>query len=876
MGKSIDTPLMRQYLEVKRQHPDAILFFRMGDFYEMFFDDAVVVSQQLELTLTSRDRNKEDAVPMCGVPHHAATGYIHRLLELGHRVAICDQVEDPRLARGLVKRAVTQVVTPGVVLDSDHLDARSNNYLLALAASGERYGLAALDLSTSEMRATEVGGQAALTDELARLQPKEVILSPEARAALRALREDAPGSWNAVGVDIFAPRELARPLIEEKIGGVAAVTLDDMPLALEASAAALRYAATTQPALGIPAVRLVAYRPADHLQLDEATVANLEIFSSLMERRREGSLIWAVDATLTAMGARALRQWLERPLLDVATIRRRLDAVELLVEQPTLRRSLRDALRPVYDLERLTTRTVMQVATPRELGRLARSLRQLPLLGALLRQAAAASIDGQLPELLRVPEDMLDEVAATVDGALVDDPPPVAREGGVIRAGHSTELDAIVRLSEGGKSEILAIEARERARTGIASLKVRYNRVFGYYIEVTRSNLRSVPGDYQRKQTLANAERFITVELADYEAKVLGAEERRVTLELELFEELRRQVAQQGPRLSAAARWIATLDALASLAEVAQLHGFTRPDVDDGDVINIEDGRHPVVERFLPAGQFVPNDLTLDPAAGRMLILTGPNMAGKSTVMRQTALITLLAQTGAFVPARRCRVGVVDRIFTRVGASDNLARGESTFMVEMRETAAILQHATARSLVVIDEIGRGTATYDGISIAWAVAEHLHDRIRAKCLFATHYHELCALSDVKPFVRNLTIAVQEWKGNVVFLRKLVPGGSSRSYGIEVARLAGLERAVVTRARRVLAALESGEVLEGVPIRGAGQGSPQLALFAPPLPAADGSTAQLLDELRGINTDEMTPLEALGRLAELVARATAAKN
>jgi DNA mismatch repair protein MutS len=878
MGKSIDTPLMRQYLEVKRQHSDAILFFRMGDFYEMFFDDAVVASQQLELTLTSRDRNKEDAVPMCGVPHHAATGYIHRLLELGHRVAICDQVEDPRLARGLVKRAVTQVVTPGVVLDTDHLDARSNNYLLALVASGDRFGLAALDLSTSEMRATEVDGQDALTDELARLQPKEVILSAESRDALSAVRETVPGAWNVVGAEILGPAAVARPLIEEKIGGAAAATLDEMPQAMQASAAALRYAGATQPAVGIPAVRLVAYRPADHLQLDEATAANLEIFSSLMERRREGSLLWAVDETLTAMGARTLRQWLERPLLDVASIRRRLDAVELLVEQPTPRRSLRDALRPIYDLERLTTRTVMQVVTPRELSRLARSLRQLPQLGQLLRQCAAATIDGDLPELLHVPEDTLAEVAEMIDHALVDDPPHLAREGGVIRPGHNAELDEVVCLSEGGKSEILAIESRERERTGITSLKVRYNRVFGYYIEVTRSNLKSVPADYQRKQTLANAERFITVELADYEAKVLGAEERRVALELELFEELRRRVAQHASRISAAARWIAALDALASLAEVAQLHGFTRPEVDDGEVISIEEGRHPVVERFLPAGQFVPNDLTLDPAAGRMLILTGPNMAGKSTVMRQTALITLLAQAGAFVPARRCRVGVVDRIFTRVGASDNLARGESTFMVEMREMASILQHATARSLVVIDEIGRGTATYDGISIAWAVAEHLHDRVRAKCLFATHYHELCALSDVKPFVRNLTIAVQEWKGSVVFLRKLVPGGSSRSYGIEVARLAGLERTVVARARRVLAALESGEVLEGVPIRGAGQGSPQLGLFASARPAAavDEREAQLLEELCGLDTDHMTPLEALGRLAALVAKATAAKN
>jgi DNA mismatch repair protein MutS len=548
--------------------------------------------------------------------------------------------------------------------------------------------------------------------------------------------------------------------------------------------------------------------------------------------------------------------------------------VVLRVGQASRRRQLREALRQVYDLERLTSRVALQVATPRELARLGRSLRQLPVLAGLLERCTGASLDRELPEALRWPDggDLLADVAELIERALCDDPPALSGEGGIIRSGYNAELDELVGLADGGRSEILAIEARERERTGIGSLKVRFNRVFGYYIEVTRTHLKSVPADYQRKQTLANAERFITPELAEHEARVLGAEERRLALEQQLFEELRRQVAAQVARLTEAAQFVARLDVLAALAEVAQAHDYVRPEVDEGECIIIEDGRHPVVERFLPAGQFVPNDIHLDPAEARLLVLTGPNMAGKSTVMRQTALIVIMAQLGSFVPARRARIGVVDRIFTRVGASDNLARGESTFMVEMRETAAILRHASVRSLVVIDEIGRGTATYDGISIAWAVAEHLHDRVRAKCLFATHYHELCALADGRPRVRNLNVAVQEWKGRIVFLRKLAAGGSSRSYGIEVARLAGLDRSVVERARRVLAALEAGETLDGVPLRGrpADQRSTsQLALFRPPAGPSPAEAA-VLEELRQLRPEELTPLQALNRLAALVER------
>ena len=875
-----DTPLMRQYLGVKGRYPDAIVLFRMGDFFELFFEDAVVASEVMEVTLTSRDKHRDDPVPMCGFPHHAKSGYVRKLLDAGFRVAVCDQVEDPKLARGLVKREVTQVITPGVVLDTDHLDAKANNFLAVLTAdaSGEqpRYGLAALDLSTFELQVTEVEGAAALHDELARLGPKEVVHGELTEALLRPLQQGFSAVWHAGQAELFGDAEADRDLVQSTAGAtLEQLTLDQHPAstALAACAAALRYAEATQPNIGLPSCRVVCYRAADHLQLDEATLANLELFESLMERRRKGSLLWVLDATLTAMGGRLLRRMLALPLLDVAAIRRRHDAVEFLVQRSGLRQRLREGLRLVHDLERLTSRAVLMVATPRELGRMAHSLRQLPGLVGILREAATSStLDQELPELLLGPSDLAQGVADELERTLVDEPPTLTKDGGIIRRGFCTELDELVALSDGGKESILAIEARERERTGINSLKVRYNKVFGYFIEVTRAHSERVPDDYQRKQTLVNAERFVTAELADHEARVLGAEERRVALEQQLFEHLRGEVALAAQQLTTVAGYAAQLDVLCGLAEVAQVHGYTRPEVDDGEVIAIEQGRHPVVERFMPAGQFVPNDITLDPRDGRMVILTGPNMAGKSTVMRQVALITLMAQVGAFVPAGRATVGVVDRIFTRVGASDNLARGESTFMVEMRESATILRHATARSLIVVDEIGRGTATYDGISIAWAVAEFLHDRVRAKCLFATHYHELCALAEVKPFIRNFNIAVQEWQGKVVFLRKLAPGGSSRSYGIEVARLAGLDSWVVARARKVLDALEGGEVMAGLPARtslGAGAATPQLSLFQQGGGAAQLSDEQgaVLEEISRLDPDRITPMQALAKLAEL---------
>ncbi|MBK6848976.1 MAG: DNA mismatch repair protein MutS [Proteobacteria bacterium] len=869
----VDTPLMRQYLEIKQRYPDAILLFRLGDFYEMFFNDAVVAAQTLALTLTSRDKHQPDPVPMCGVPHHAAKGYVRKLLDAGFKVAICEQVEDPRLARGLTRREVTEVVTPGVVLDTDHLDARCNNFLVALHAEGaEAAGLAALDLSTFELRLTQLEDTAALLDELARLRPKEVLHDDTLGARLTELRLAVGGVWHLVAPGAALSAEAALALLRAQSDApLEAAALARAGPAVGAAGIALQYAASTQPVRGVPACRTVFYQPADHLQLDEATLVNLEVLSGSAERTTHGSLLWVLDRTTTPMGSRLLRQLLARPLREVAAIRRRQDAVELLFEQPELRRQTREALREVADVERLTARAVLEAATPRELRRLGHSLRQLPLLARALAEATARTLAGELPELLRWPDDLLAEVAERIETALLDDAPPTAREGGVFRPGVSAELDELVELAEGGRTAIAQLETALRNRTGIASLKVRFNRVVGYYIEVTKANLRHVPDDFQRKHSTLNAERFSTAELQDYELRVLGAQDRRNALEQQLFEQLRREVGAQAGRIKAAAERLAWLDVLCALAEVAQAHNYCRPLVDDSPTLEIEQGRHPVVERFLPAGQFVANDLRLDGSTGTMLIITGPNMAGKSTVIRQVALIALLAQIGSFVPCRRARLGVVDRIFTRVGASDNLARGESTFMVEMRESAAILRHASARSLVVLDEIGRGTSTYDGISIAWAVAEYLHDRIGSRTLFATHYHELCQLAAVKPRAHNCSVAVQEWQGRVVFLHQLVPGPASRSYGIEVARLAGLPSAVIARARQVLATLEGREQAAELPLHVRPRDTaptPQLSLTLDAPPAA---THALVAELRAIATDRLTPLEALTLLDRLVTEA-----
>ncbi len=887
---------MRQYLEVKDRYADCIVFFRMGDFYEMFFDDAVVASQLLDLTLTARDKQREDPIPMAGVPHHAAKHYVAKLVAAGKKVAICEQVEDARKAKKIVRRAVTQVITPGVILEEEQLEPKAGHYLAAVCYGDGQAGIAHVDVSTGEFAATVVP-LADATEELGRIAPAELLIVTPDEAITSETQTDLQRRLRIpVGHSRSAlPREdqaTLAPLID-----ATADAAPLHPLIAAAGAACIRYAQATQPTGTLPIFRLRCYQPGDSLIVDETTRTNLELLHTLMEGKRQGSLIGVLDQTKTAMGGRLLRRWLLSPLLDLAAIRRRHDAVEWLVEHPLSRKALREGLAEIYDLERLAGRLGAGVATPRDLFSLGQGLRLIPQLQAALasardplalvsdersRSAKATDDDLGLPTPLQLGDDLCADVANRIAAAIIDNPPLTYREGGFTRRGFHADLDEILELSQGGKDHILRIEERERERSGISSLKVRYNKVFGYYIEITRSNLSRVPADYVRKQTTANAERFVTSELAEYEAKVLGAEERRVELELELFDRLRRELAEATPRILALAERIAQIDTLASLAELAHKSGYVRPTMGSDLRLNIEEGRHPVVEGLAGRGRFVPNDTLLDPDAEQILLLTGPNMAGKSTVMRQVALIVLLAQMGSFVPARRADLGLVDRICTRVGAADNLARGESTFMVEMRETSQILSRATRRSLVILDEIGRGTSTYDGVSIAWAVAEYLHDQIGCRTLFATHYHELAALAEARPRVRNFSVAVRQWQGDIVFLHKLVPGGANRSYGIEVARLAGLPKTVVERARQLLRELEQADDgSDGAHAASPAHGMPrssQLPLFhvpaapvaAPPSAAPaprDPAEQEVLAAVRGLDPDNLTPRQAWDALAKL---------
>ncbi len=823
--------LLAQYLRIKAEHRQAILLFRLGDFYEMFFADAETAARDLDLTLTARNRGAPDEVPLCGFPAHAAQPYIARLLARGHTVAVCEQA--PARGRGLMEREVVRVITPGTILEEESLEPGAPSLLAALAAEGERFGIAALDFATGAFRATEVHGWELARDELERLAPRELLLAPDLPPAVAAACRDGR-PWAAAPLPEPAAVDGKLPRVAARAAGGTLAYVD---------AAYRRRPAHLRPP--------EAYAPAGFLQLDAATRRNLELLQTLGGERR-GSLLWVLDRTATPMGARRLRDWLVYPLLDAAAIGRRLDAVEELVERVDLREALGAALGGIGDLERLAGRVGARSAGPRDVAHLAVALGRVAEARGPLAAAHAELLGGLAGAL-----DPLPEVAADIAGTLVDAPPPHTRLPGFIRAGRDREVDELRETARDARGWLARFEATERARTGIASLKIRHNKVFGYYVEVTRPNLPLVPSDYERRQTLVGAERFVTPTLREHEARVLGAEERLRALEVHLFEALLDTVAAHHPTLARTADALATLDALASLAEVAHRRGYVRPTLTHAPTLAIRGGRHPVVEA-VAGGGFVPNDARLDPDAEQLLVITGPNMGGKSTYLRQVALITLLAQMGGFVPAAEAEIGLVDRIFTRVGASDNLVGGESTFMVEMRETANILAGLTPRSLVVLDEIGRGTSTFDGISIAWAVAEHLHDAPeRPRTLFATHYHELTALTAEKPRVRNLSVAVAEWKGEIVFLRQIVPGPAPRSYGVEVARLAGVPESVVTRARALLAQLETGKGPVG---RGPETPAAQMSLFA-------RGDEQVRRELAALDPERLTPLEALAVLARL---------
>lgn len=863
------TPMMRQYLEIKAEYPEAILFFRLGDFYEMFLDDAVKASRILDIALTSRNKSADgNDVPLCGVPFHSVGPYISKLIEAGEKVAICEQVEDPKTAKGIVRREVVKIVTPGLVVDGDNLSPKENNYLLSLACDGgSRWGFSSLDLSTGEFKVTELGSLDAVATEAACLNPREILL-PAAYRDNGRLKELGPVAAERIvtfNEDWIYDREYCRRLITEhfRVASLDAVGCQQLQEGVAAAGAILHYLRQTQKGSVAHITDIVQYATHDFLVLDEATRRNLELTATLAEGKRRGSLLGLMDRTATAMGGRKLRHWINYPLIKVDAIRKRHDAVEELLGDQVLREEAARLLQGVYDLERLNGRISLASASAKDLVSLKESLLRIPAILELLGSCSAP-----LLQELREGIDPLHDVVRLVAAGIVENPPFVLRDGGIIADGYDSELDELRRISREGKSFIASLEAQEKARTGIGSLKIRYNRVFGYYIEVTKSNLGGIPDDYMRKQTLANAERFITPALKEYEEKVVGAEERIAELEFALFQDIRQKVAAEGERVARTADRLASVDVLLSLAELAHERNYCRPEMVESDILHLVEGRHPVIEALTLGERFVPNDLLMDNSENQLLIITGPNMAGKSTFMRQVALITLMAHMGSFVPAREATVGLVDRIFTRVGASDNLSRGQSTFMVEMTESANIMRNATPKSLIVLDEIGRGTSTFDGVSIAWSVAEFLHDHPEhaAKTLFATHYHELTELAVTRSRIKNFNIAVKEWNDQIIFLRKIVPGGASHSYGIQVARLAGLPGEVIERAREILQNLEKGEYGDGGMPRIARRkgnkpvASPQLSLFEDP---AD----QLRGRLREIDTRTLTPLEALNILDEL---------
>jgi DNA mismatch repair protein MutS len=868
MAKEL-TPAMEQYMRFKEQHPDAILMFRMGDFYETFFEDAVIVSQLLGLTLTSRNNGSASRIPLAGLPHHALDSYLARLIRAGKKVAICEQMEPPQKGKKVVRREVVQVVSPGTVLSDDLLEQKQNNYLVGVFVDGERVGLATADLSTGSFRAAERDADS-LWDVLERVHPAEVV-APEswAEANETIFAERLPGVLLTRFDDWYFGQTYAYDALKEhfRVASLKGFGCDDLTVGTSAAGGVLCYLRENQKGTISHITRLSREHTDAVMELDLVTQRNLELITTLQDGRREGTLFSVMDQTCTAPGARTLRTWLSQPLLDTGHISSRLDAVQEFVEQLSLREDVRDALRHVGDLERMMSKICCGRANPRDVATLGHSLAAVEPLRETLKLAGshllAQAWEQGLPDL----GELIDLIRTTLE----DEPSVLVSDGGMIREGYHKELDELREIASGGRNWVASLQAKEREETGITSLKVGYNRAFGYYIEVTAANKDKVPEHFIRKQTLVNAERFITPELKEWEAKILGADERSKELEKDLFIKLRDEVAKWVEPVQRTAESVSAVDVLAALAEVASVHDYVRPVVDEGKRIDVKAARHPAVEQLLPSGQFVPNNLVIDGESEQVLIITGPNMAGKSTILRTAGLIVLLAQVGSFVPATDAHIGVVDRIFTRVGASDNLAKGESTFLVEMNEAANILNNATPKSLVLLDEIGRGTSTFDGLSIAWAMTEYLHntETIQSRTMFATHYHELTELEELLPRVKNYSVAVRESGDSIVFLHQLVEGGCDHSYGIEVARLAGMPPELIGRAKSILKRLEQNDLS---PVRNGNadrvKENGQFSLFAPtavPEPVAVELEAHpVLDELRDLDVAHLTPIDALVKL------------
>ena len=882
------TPMLRQYLSIKGEYSDTILFFRMGDFYEMFFEDARTASKILGITLTSRGTFNGAKVPMCGIPHHARKSYIMKLVSAGWKVAICEQTEDPRSSKGVVKREVLRVITPGSITDEEEVEDKRNLYMAAISGSpvgsrsvrpkkkamdpkddqhqmgrDEIYGLAHMDLLTGEFRVTEVRSWNELINELGRIDPAEVLIVENEHLSGR--KELTHYRVEMVKKDAFDPKT-AKLLLKEQFGvsSLSGFGLQDMPQGIISAGALIRYLQDTQKQNPEHIKEIITYRLGDFMVLDESTCDHLELLKTMRRQSEKGSLCQILDKTLTPMGGRLFKKWMVYPLVDLEKIRGRLAGVAWLKEDPLLREELRGELKEIYDLERLNGRIALGRANARDLLALKNSITRFPFIKEMVESSTSTLLSEIASRL-----DTLSDIAHLIDEAIHEDPPVLVKEGGIIKEGYDAELDKLISLSRDGKGWISEFAASEQERTGISSLKVGFNRVFGYYIEITKANLHLVPTDYIRKQTLVNGERYITESLKIMEEQVLSAEEKRVVLEFEIFDRIRKKVALENRRIKKTAEFISEIDVLTGLAETAEMNNYTCPVINESAGIDIVDGRHPVIEQTVNDEDFVPNDIHLDSEKQQMLIITGPNMAGKSTILRQTALTVLMAQMGSFVPASKAVIGIVDRIFTRVGASDDLAKGQSTFMVEMNETANIMRHATPRSLVILDEIGRGTSTYDGLSIAWAIAEALSDRDGkgVRTLFATHYHELTDLVVSKQRVKNFNIAVREWNDRIIFLRKLIPGGTSRSYGIQVARIAGLPEEILLRAKEILHNLEGAELNDvGRPrlaqdsSKKDGDDIVQLSLFMP-------QDQKLREWISGLDISSMTPLEALTELNQL---------